>query len=339
MKMSKFQETTLNEKLEKWLKHNSFWNKKRTKATCSLFSVPQELLCSVKKEVGSIIVAQVNRSLLEDRGKTCRACNLSFTQTEEQQQHFKTELHRINLKRNLNGLAPIANIDEVIDTNIKRREVSFANEIKNDENDSSEDEEEDIFTAMDYLEDELNGNNDKPFSKTLPEYHSENGPARKYFSKSDGPQYLFSPSKEPLWDFSLSVAALHSTSDVDIFEVKPWNLLSDTIQSIQDKSGTMWCVLILRSGRFAGAIFDGQTMLVSKVLRRYTIRAKSGGSQSSYDNQGIFIFLYDIFIVYKIRIMYTCDPVMKSSLRDSHVIKSSLCDSHVMKSSLRDILV
>ena len=27
----------------------------------------------------------------------------------------------------------------------------------------------------------------------------------------------------------------------------------------------MWCVLVLRSGRFAGAIFDGHSILVHKV--------------------------------------------------------------------------
>lgn len=27
----------------------------------------------------------------------------------------------------------------------------------------------------------------------------------------------------------------------------------------------MWCVLILRSGRFAGAVFDGHTVLTHKV--------------------------------------------------------------------------
>jgi hypothetical protein len=28
----------------------------------------------------------------------------------------------------------------------------------------------------------------------------------------------------------------------------------------------MWCVLVLRSGRFAGAVFDGHSILVHKVI-------------------------------------------------------------------------
>ena len=35
----------------------------------------------------------------------------------------------------------------------------------------------------------------------------------------------------------------------------------------------------------AGAVFDGNTVLEHKVLRRYTVRAKAGGGQSSHDNK------------------------------------------------------
>mmetsp|Transcript_15151 Transcript_15151/g.40868 ORF Transcript_15151/g.40868 Transcript_15151/m.40868 type:complete len:604 (+) Transcript_15151:83-1894(+) len=46
----------------------------------------------------------------------------------------------------------------------------------------------------------------------------------------------------------------------------------------------MWAVCALRSGHFAGAIFKGQEALIHKAIHRYTIRAKSGGSQAAQDS-------------------------------------------------------
>jgi hypothetical protein len=63
--------------------------------------------------------------------------------------------------------------------------------------------------------------------------------------------------------------------------------LAATAKLLQAKGTlSMICVMILRSGRFAAAIFEGTIPLMHKVLRRYTIRAKAGGSQSSHDSQG-----------------------------------------------------
>ena len=98
-----------------WLKFHGLWNKARTKATVSLFSIPRGLpLCNeidaataVGTESLSYDFANVVSSIEGDRGLTCRACNLVFTQPNEQHRHFKSDLHRINLKRSLRGLAPL----------------------------------------------------------------------------------------------------------------------------------------------------------------------------------------------------------------------------------------
>jgi len=47
-----------------------------------------------------------------------------------------------------------------------------------------------------------------------------------------------------------------------------------------------WAVCALRSGRFAGAVFNGPEAVCHKAIHRYTIRAKSGGSQSAQDSTG-----------------------------------------------------
>ena len=106
--------STRTDEVGTWLKFHGLWNKARTKATVSLFSIPRGLpLChdsdsaTVGTESLSYDFANVVSSLEGDRGLTCRACNLVFTQPNEQHVHFKSDLHRINLKRSLRGLAPL----------------------------------------------------------------------------------------------------------------------------------------------------------------------------------------------------------------------------------------
>jgi hypothetical protein len=113
------------------------------------------------------------------------------------------------------------------------------------------------------------------------------GTTTKFFSKSDGPQYLFGPTTCPAWEFSLSVVAVHRPAVAGV-EPAVWTDLSRALRGVHEASGKMWCVLMLSSGRFAGAVFDGPTanVVVHRSFRRYTVRAKAGGSQSSHDNQG-----------------------------------------------------
>ncbi|KAL7689527.1 putative ankyrin repeat-containing domain, vms1-associating treble clef domain-containing protein [Plasmopara halstedii] len=44
-----------------------------------------------------------------------------------------------------------------------------------------------------------------------------------------------------------------------------------------------WAVFLLRSGRFAGAVFDKDKALCHKTFQRYTTRRKQGGAQSASD--------------------------------------------------------
>ena len=46
-----------------------------------------------------------------------------------------------------------------------------------------------------------------------------------------------------------------------------------------------WAVLMLGGGHFAGAVFQGQEVLIHKTFHCYTVRAKQGGGQSSADNR------------------------------------------------------
>ena len=101
-------------------------------------------------------------SLEGDRGLTCRACNLVFTQPNEQHIHFKSDLHRINLKRSLRGLAPLHD-DSVmvhgttVGTTTGQEEVVDPVDEGNDDDEEEDDEEEEatddiLASAEDYLD-------------------------------------------------------------------------------------------------------------------------------------------------------------------------------------------
>jgi hypothetical protein len=74
-------------------------------------------------------------------------------------------------------------------------------------------------------------------------------------------------------------------------------MLRCSVEKAQNNS--LWSVLLLQSGRFAITIFDRSTPILHKVFRHYTIRAKSGGSQSSHDNKGVQCFFIKPFLLWK----------------------------------------
>lgn len=229
----------------KWLKLFGSWNAKRTRATTSIFDIPNDLLCDrLKNEIMTVPTTTScldTQQELEEKGRTCRACNLVFTGLYEQQQHFKTELHRMNLKQKLAGLESLVEIPadyhDVTSsgssiTGVKG--VRFADVKGADE--SSSDEEEDldfIYSEADYFEEAVQ--QDTAVGRYPTEYITNEGKARRFISKQDGPQYIFSSSRESLspWDFTVSVGVLHEASSVSSFEVQPWTLLSEAVQKLQ----------------------------------------------------------------------------------------------------------
>lgn len=224
-----------------WLKKFGTWNSKRTKATSTIFSIPNNLLCNSFSEITAPLLAEkvliTQISSTEEKGRTCRACCLTFLEQVDQLQHFKTELHRINLKRNLVRLAPLAEIDSDdlnrIDGEAKAAKAGMVEAA--DDSSSDEDEATDqIYYTEDCFDAEINDDQQDRGSQKK-EYITEEGIARKVSSSHDGPQYLFSPKKSSNWDFSTSVGVLHDNGGVNIYEVEPWALLSNAVGRIQGR--------------------------------------------------------------------------------------------------------
>ena len=196
------------------------------------------------------------------KGRTCLLCGLTFTKLCDQLAHFKSDSHVLTLRKHMRGKIGENDVDE-------------------DEGDG-EDEEED---AADNEEDEVD--EDVVHSR---EYESEEnnkssieGTAYRSYNKHDGILVIFQPT-DSIWSFSCNNALLDSSYDGCN---NYWDHLRFTIKQLQVLP-TFWLIIILRNGKFAGAIYDSKTssVILHKVVKRYTIRAKSGGSQSSHDNQG-----------------------------------------------------
>ncbi|CAM9500662.1 unnamed protein product [Choristocarpus tenellus] len=221
------------------------------------------------------------------RGLTCRCCRLTFNDHSAQQAHFKSLLHITNLRRQLTGKAPLTNVSSVEDDfsstpqENQGGDQQVAGEMEEVDGSSSTDSGEDLGTVAEADGDEIRqtdvlaggllvgneGGRDSGLQGVRVEFSQHEG-ARVTFNKPDS-----------AWAFTLSSAALGMERGCD-----PWEKLNVLLG--EGASNRMWGVLILRSGRFAGAVFEGQSLLCHKVFRRYTIRAKRGGSQSSYDSGG-----------------------------------------------------
>lgn len=129
-------------------------------------------------------------------------------------------------------------------------------------------------------------------------FSNQIGYVKKSFSRTYGPllQFRFRTAigkTSPLLKLELCVptAIRASMQGIQFYDSSPdpFSLLKGHLLSL--KANNMVTVLMLRSGRFAGAVFDFDAnkgcsqMLVHKVFRRYTVRAKAGGGQSSHDNK------------------------------------------------------
>jgi hypothetical protein len=271
--------------LEPYLERNASWNPKRTVARLSIFDTPLNLIhpnpsgITIIQSEDSNAPPDVDSDSLRNGGLTCRACALAFNSVAEQRLHFKSSLHTTNLRRRLQGQQPA--VTAAITDDVENLKLNDSKDSGENENDSGDSADEAGPAENDVVESEYS-------SVCAPT--SGNG-AEGEFSRSisgtEGPVLTFRPRHQGNWEFSCSevlikLPELLGPSDPST-TINPWSTLLNGMNFLKESS-RMWAVLILRSGKFSAAIFDGKSVVLHKVFRRYTIRAKSGGSQSSYDS-------------------------------------------------------
>jgi hypothetical protein len=217
------------------------------------------------------------------RGLTCITCGLSFDAAADQYSHFKTDLHLINLRRKLKGLSPLLtaaapNDDEPSSNGGVADPVSA---LDVDDDGSGSDSDRDSTSGEEHeLPDKLrNGEEDQQKDINLQQCSSPRGDI--IVSKQTVPHLgaglvvRSSQCCEWVFSFSFSLFSMHPS-----LAAKVWN--NTTVDGDGDGDGdTAWSVFsrqvlylrfhprigvfLLRSGRFAAALFDGPSMIVHKV--------------------------------------------------------------------------
>uniref|UniRef100_K3WKI9 VLRF1 domain-containing protein n=1 Tax=Globisporangium ultimum (strain ATCC 200006 / CBS 805.95 / DAOM BR144) TaxID=431595 RepID=K3WKI9_GLOUD len=182
-------------------------------------------------------------------GMRCGTCDIAaFESLQEQHAHFKTEWHCLNLKRKAKGLSIFTSEEEANDSQQQKK-------TKNDGNAKQD---------GGYASSASSSSSDASEIEDVDDVYTTTEPVVEF---SDG-KSVFKVYKNIL-----------PYADTEKFN--PYTSL-DEIRNSKFK----WAVFLLRSGRFAGAIFDGEKALCHKTFQRYTVRRKQGGSQSASDNAG-----------------------------------------------------
>ena len=223
------------------------------------------------------------------KGLTCIRCGLNFDVRSVQLAHFKSKLHMTNLRRQLSGESTISQEELNAAT-----DIAVGGEASPVEEDSSGSESDEASTTpaerefdLDDVAEEGEGDVGGPLAVDTAHMEVEGpknsssgststkrGRVKTDFSLQEGPRLTFVPRGSG-WCFSLSSAALGMKRGDD-----PWERLD---QLVGDEGGgggggganRLWGVVILRSGKFAAAVFEGQSVLCHKVFRRYSISINS----------------------------------------------------------------
>lgn len=225
------------------------------------------------------------------RGLTCIRCGLSFDSRPLQLSHFKSTLHMANLRRQLAGKSPLSQQEhlELVASASKAVDGSIIDDGDNgggvenasaDEGDSSDTERDHAGVSTrtvdldDVAEDAEEAEGVRLLTaQTAQQSGDGNGSGRGRvkvtFSLQEGPRLTFVPPNSS-WCFSLSSAALAMERGDD-----PWQRLDGLVEGEAEGAGgannRLWAVMILRSGKFAAAVFEGQSVVCHKVFRRCVV--------------------------------------------------------------------
>lgn len=257
--------------LDSFLKSFGTFNQRKTIARVSIFDVPIHIIrnyCDPSNVTNTTSMPSSSDSkdpisIKPDEsydGLRCHRCGMTFLSYDDQREHFKSDTHLDNLRKSLQGST-----------------ISSSSETAQDSNDSGESSGSD---------DEPDAEFDKAISQT--ELSTDLGKIKWVYNAKSGTQWIFHPNVDSnsstpsttRWAISMSTVLLPREFYTN---PSPWNELFTSISRASQEN--IWAIFLFKSGKFSGAIYSGKTCIIHKVFKRYTIRAKAGGSQSSHDNK------------------------------------------------------
>ncbi|KAK7294951.1 hypothetical protein RJT34_17851 [Clitoria ternatea] len=189
---------------------------------------------------------------------TCNICKAQFDSLQDQRSHFKSDIHRFNVKLTIAGKNTVKEEDfEVLTSEfVKDYDVSSISGSESD--DDSETESQSQIEVRD---------------KSLECFK------QKLFIRVQTGQRV-SVWKSLIMDVTESVLFENENAENKVVE----RLKS---LSTEPRDNThLRIVLLVSGGHFAGCVFDGEVIVAHKTFHRYVVRAKAGKKQSSKDASG-----------------------------------------------------
>ncbi|XP_046851771.1 ankyrin repeat and zinc finger domain-containing protein 1-like isoform X2 [Xenia sp. Carnegie-2017] len=194
-------------------------------------------------------------------GKSCILCGVMFTTLKDQRSHFKLDWHKYNIKQRLLQRKPVKQeeFEEIVSGDLSS--------ISGSDSDSSDDD-DDLLVTLDELSEPL-------MNLNLMMQENEENCRTNLINKADPKVYFVN---EKGIQMSLYRAVISGTKEILSIET-----IASRIKNLANER--MWMILMTGGGHFAGAVFSGKDVIVSKTFHRYTVRAKRGTSQTMKDNK------------------------------------------------------
>ncbi|XP_010479596.1 PREDICTED: ankyrin repeat and zinc finger domain-containing protein 1-like [Camelina sativa] len=193
---------------------------------------------------------------------TCNTCKIDFSSLQDQRSHFKSDLHRLNIKLSVAG-KPILreeDVDELTSESVQDYDVSSIS--------GSEDEAETRHT--------LHFDPQKGIDKKKLFIRLQTGDKVSIWKSliMDEAEMVNDIGSSSIDDFGRSLGEIEVTERLR-------NLIPENTDHRQ-----MSVVLLASGGHFAGTVFNGKSVVAHKTFHRYVVRAKAGKKQSTKDGSG-----------------------------------------------------
>ncbi|XP_014667024.1 PREDICTED: ankyrin repeat and zinc finger domain-containing protein 1-like [Priapulus caudatus] len=201
----------------------------------------------------------------------CTACCISFTDRKDQVHHYKLDWHRYNLKQKMHNFPTVS--EEIFED--ITGDVSSISGSDTDDSESESPGEGDGSSSK-YLADNLFGCDSKSMDtneKGSINNEEQSMPLTQAIMNRTPKIFLRNKSDQLL---AVYRCITHSKKDTPSNDD-----LANIIANIPDHMN--WAIIMAGGGHFAAGIFDKDEIMVHKTFHRYTVRAKRGTSQGTYD--------------------------------------------------------
>ncbi|KAF1897867.1 hypothetical protein Lal_00032629 [Lupinus albus] len=192
------------------------------------------------------------------RRLTCNTCKAQFDSLQDQRSHFKSDIHRFNVKLTIAGKKIVKEEDFEVLTSELVKDYDVSSISGSDSDDDSENE-------------------------------SQNQNQVRHKSSESLKQKLFvslqTGQRVSVWKcliMNMNENVLYDNEKEDSKVVERLKCLT-----VEPRNNTHLRIVLLASGgHFAACVFDGDAVVAHKTFHRYVVRAKAGKKQSSKDASG-----------------------------------------------------